>query len=147
MKSVDVFKFGGAAVGSAEAVRIAAAHVSRAERQLVVVVSAMAGITDLLHGAARTALRGEDFAAAADEFENRHLALAREVLKKPQRMLDEIRASAAELRAMCGSIAVLRELTRRAEDAIVARGERVLARVFAELVSQFMGAEYVDATE
>src|ERR1051325_9695299 len=119
MKSVDVCKFGGAAVGSAEAVRIAAAHVEcgrlartdRASRpivstdgrdgrrvragrphSLVVIVSAMSGITDLLHGAARAALCGEDFAPAADEFENRHATLARDILKKPQRMLDEIRA-------------------------------------------------------
>src|ERR1051325_5306946 len=100
MKSVDVYKFGGAAVGSAEAVRIAAAHVecgrlARTDRagrphSLVVIVSAMSGITDLLHGAARAALCGEDFAPAADEFENRHATLARDILKKPQRMLAEI---------------------------------------------------------
>src|SRR4051794_16118497 len=155
MKSVDVYKFGGVAVGSADAVRRAAEHVSVAAAAsaagarsghrytLVVVVSAMAGITDLLHGAARAALRGDDFDAAVSEFESRHITLAREVLKKPQRMLEEIRASAAELRAMCASIAVLRELTHRAEDAVVARGERVLARIFTELT----GAEYVDATE
>src|SRR5437763_737422 len=152
MKSVDVYKFGGAAVGSAEAVRIAAEHVRVAaaapaagarsgRRYTLVVVSAMSGITDLLHGAARAALHGADFEGAATEFESRHLALSRELLKK--RMDDEIRASAAELRATCQSIAVLRELTRRAEDAVVARGERVLARIFAELI----GAEYVDATE
>src|SRR4051812_32544318 len=123
MKSVDVYKFGGVAVGSAEAVRIAAGHVrvaaaasaarapSGRRYPLVVVVSAMSGITDLLYGAAHAALNGQDFESAAAEFESRHLALARELLKK--RMDDEIRASAAELRAMCQSIAVLRELTRR----------------------------------
>ena len=146
MKSVDVYKFGGVAVGSAEALRIAAGHVrGRVENpsHIVVVVSAMSGITDLLHGAARAALEGQPFASAAEELESRHVALAREVLKKPQRMIDEIRASAAELRAMCQSIAILRELTRRAEDAVVARGERILARIFAELT----GAEFIDATE
>src|SRR5947207_7688604 len=146
MKSVDVYKFGGVAVGSAEALRIAAAHVrGRVENpsHIVVVVSAMSGVTDLLHGAARAAAKSEPFAGAVAEFESRHAALARDVLKKPQRMIDEIRASAAELRAMCQSIAILRELTRRAEDAVVARGERVLARIFAELT----GAEYIDATE
>src|SRR5262245_20032735 len=143
MKSVDVYKFGGVAVGSADAVRIAAGHVGRAPNPTVVVVSAMNGITDRLLGAPRAASHGHDFAAAAAEFEGRHVALAREILKKPQRMIDEIRASAAELRAMCESIAVLRERTRRAEDAVVARGERVMAKIFAELI----GAEYVDATE
>ncbi|MEK6376082.1 MAG: aspartate kinase [Acidobacteriota bacterium] len=145
MRSVDVYKFGGVAVGSAEALRIAAAHVRRGGPRLVVVVSAMNGITDLLLGSARAALRRdrEAFAAAAAEFETRHIALAREVVKKPQQLVDEIRASAADLRAMCESIAVLHELTRRAEDAIVARGERILARIFAEMI----GAPYVDAAE
>src|SRR5207244_10887287 len=98
---------------------------------IVVVVSAMSGVTDLLHGAARAALRGDRdaFGAAATEFESRHIALAREVFKKP-RMIDQIRASAAELRAMCASIAVRRALPRAAEDAVVARGERILARFF-----------------
>jgi aspartokinase/homoserine dehydrogenase 1 len=157
MKAVDVYKFGGVAVGSAEALRVAAAHVrvaaaasaagARSGRRytLVVVVSAMNGVTDLLLGAARAALaRNRDaFESAAVEFEARHVALAREVLKRPQHAIDDIQASAAELRAMCESIAVLHELTRRAEDAIVARGERTLARIFAD----FINAEYIDPTE
>jgi bifunctional aspartokinase / homoserine dehydrogenase 1 len=142
---VDVFKFGGVAVGSADALRRAAAHVAHAPGKVIAVVSAMNGVTDLLLDAARSALaRDSDaYAKAAAEFESRHTALAKEVLKKPQKMLDEVRASAADLRAMCDSIATLHELTRRAEDAVVARGERILARIFAEMI----GAEYVDATE
>jgi len=145
MKSVDVYKFGGVAVGSADALRRAAEHVRNSKGKLVVVVSAMTGVTDLLLGAARAALqRDRDaYERAAAEFESRHVALVKEVLKKPQRMLDEVHASAADLRAMCDSIATLHELTRRAEDAVVARGERILARIFAEMI----GAEYVDATE
>src|SRR4051794_5967658 len=116
MRSVDVYKFGGVAVGSADALRRAAEHVGRAlspsggrvknpSHMLIVVVSAMNGVTDLLLGAARAALaRDRDaYARAASEFESRHIALAKEVLKKPQRMLDEVRASAADLRAMCDS--------------------------------------------
>ncbi len=155
-ESVDVYKFGGVAVGSADAVRIAANHVARAPGRVVVVVSAMQGITDLLHGAARSALnRDRDaFTNAANEFESRHLELIRSLSSvrtgfsrsdrdrlKP--VLTQIRESSNELRAMCESVAVLHELTRRAEDAIVARGERLLARIFAT----FVQATYVDATE
>lgn len=141
-ESVDVYKFGGAAVGTAEAVRIAARHVARAPGRVVVVVSAMQGITDLLHAAAHAALRSDRDAyhAAADEFERRHTALARDLRV---RLGKEIAESARELRAMCDSVATLHELTRRAEDAIVARGERLLARIF----SAFVDATYVDATE
>src|SRR5947208_16437353 len=131
MESVHVYKFGGVAMGSAEALRVAAAHVrvaaaspagARSGRRyrLVVVVSAMNGVTDLLLGAARAALARdrEAYEAAAAEFEARHVALVDEVLRKPQRMVEEVRASAAELRAMCESIATLHELTLRAEDAV-----------------------------
>src|SRR5438105_4731715 len=99
MRSVDVYKFGGVAVGSAEALRIAAAHVGRVKNpshMLVVVVSAMNGVTDLLHGAAQAALARDRDAVekAAAEFEARHIALARETLDRPHRALEEIRAAA-----------------------------------------------------
>src|SRR5205823_5459600 len=48
MPKIDVYKFGGVAVGSAEAIRVAAGHVKRAAPGVAVVVSAMNGITDLL---------------------------------------------------------------------------------------------------
>src|SRR5207244_11676757 len=109
MKSVDVYKYGGVAVGSAEALRTAAGHVARGARtsgpqaldlrsgahrsagrpevdrlrtggprSIIVVLSAMSGITDLLHGAARAALDGQAFESAAAEFASRHVALARD---------------------------------------------------------------------
>ncbi|MDP9359968.1 MAG: hypothetical protein M3P29_00815 [Acidobacteriota bacterium] len=53
----EVFKFGGVAVGNADAIRIALAHVRRAAPGVAVVVSAMNGITDLLLEAGQAALR------------------------------------------------------------------------------------------
>ena len=135
---LEVYKFGGAAVGTAEAVRIAAEHVRRARSRLIVVVSAMQGITDLLLDSAHNPLRPRD-----KEFMRRHLDLVRELMPKRKRLVREIEESARELRAMCESVAILRELTPRASDAIVARGERLMARIFAS----YIGAEYIDATE
>ncbi|HET8796426.1 MAG TPA: aspartate kinase, partial [Thermoanaerobaculia bacterium] len=60
--SVDVFKFGGVAVGSAEAIQIAAAHVQRgisATNRVAAVVSAANGVTDMLLAAAQAALRND----------------------------------------------------------------------------------------
>jgi aspartokinase/homoserine dehydrogenase 1 len=141
-ESVDVYKFGGVAVGSADAVRTAAGHVASAPHRVIVVVSAMQGITDLLHAAAQSALAGDRAACSnsADEFEKRHKQLVKALKIK---LAGEVEDSTRELRAMCESVAVLHELTRRAEDAIVARGERLLARIFAA----FIGAPYIDATE
>jgi bifunctional aspartokinase / homoserine dehydrogenase 1 len=148
---VEVFKFGGVAVGSVEAIRIAAGHVQRAATGVAAVVSAANGVTDLLLEAGQAALRGDRdrSLAAAGKFESRYLELAECVSRKHVRELRSmIAASTEELRSMCESIAVLRELTPRANDALVARGERVLARIFtAVLIDQGVDAAYVDATE
>jgi bifunctional aspartokinase / homoserine dehydrogenase 1 len=145
MPKIDVYKFGGVAVGSAEAIRIAAAHVKRAAPGVAVVVSAMNGVTDLLLTAANAALAGdrESIERAARDFEQRHVDVAKELLDEPDALLEEIKASAHELRSMCESIAVLRELTTRAQDTVVARGERLNAKLFAA----FLNAEYVDAVD
>ena len=107
---VQVFKFGGAAVGNADAIRVAAAHVKRTGTPLAIVVSAMNGVTDLLLGAAQAALHGDRDGAgeAAKAFEQRHLTLVDELF--PKRGGKTLRAavteSAHELRSMTDSIAV-----------------------------------------
>ena len=147
---VDVYKFGGVAVGTPDAVRIAGDHVAAAAPRVVVIVSAMQGITDLLHKAARAALDRDRSTsdAAATDFEARHIALVDDLIRRPKNLHAEIASTTAELRAMCESVAVLRELTKRVEDAIVARGERLLARIFTEFLNERrVPAKYIDATE
>jgi aspartokinase/homoserine dehydrogenase 1 len=150
---VEVFKFGGVAVGSADAIRVAVAHVQRAGPRVAVVVSAANGVTDLLLDAGEAALRGERIAwlTAAKRFQARHEELVRDLIANRARA-EELRAvvgdSAHELRAMCESISVFHERTPRASDAIVARGERLLARIFtAVLIEHGIDAEYVDAPD
>ncbi len=59
-----------------------------------------------------------------------------------------VKASTRELLAMAESIAVLHELTPRAQDVLVARGERVLAQIFtAFLAHEKITAVYIDAAE
>ncbi|PYQ33814.1 MAG: bifunctional aspartate kinase/homoserine dehydrogenase I [Acidobacteria bacterium] len=149
-ESVEVYKFGGVAMGDADAVRMAATHVRAGGPRLAVIVSAMQGITDLLHGAARAAVQRNASAweAAVEEFEKRHRAVVGDLLRQRKRLNSEIGQSVRELRAMCESISVLHELTRRAEDAVVARGERLMARIFVEFLNeQRIAASYVDAAD
>ena len=146
--SVDVYKFGGVAVGDAEAIRAAAGHVRAAAPRVAVVVSAMSGMTDLLLEAAQAALRGDRIAwlSSSKRFEVRHNEVVHALVANRQRaeVLNALVSdSAHELRAMCESIGVLRELTPHAQDAVLARGERLLARIFAEVVD----GEYVDAMD
>jgi bifunctional aspartokinase / homoserine dehydrogenase 1 len=150
--SIDVYKFGGAAVGTAEALRTALGHVRRAPR-VIAVVSAMNGVTDLLVDAGNAAVHGEEKACAdaARTFEKRHLALLPELIvnrKQREELRGMIMESTREMRAMTDSIAVLREFTSRAHDSLAARGERVLARIFtAFAVEQGVEAVYIDTPE
>ncbi|HUR81729.1 MAG TPA: bifunctional aspartate kinase/homoserine dehydrogenase I [Thermoanaerobaculia bacterium] len=150
---VDVFKFGGVAVGSADAIRIAVAHVKNAAPNVAAIVSAANGVTDLLLEAGQAALRGNriEWLSAAKRFEARHDELIRDVITSrahAEELRNVVGDSAHELRSMCESISVLRELTPRANDALVARGERMLARIFVVALNEAgVAAEYVDATE
>jgi bifunctional aspartokinase / homoserine dehydrogenase 1 len=151
--SLSVYKFGGVAVGTPDAIRLAAAHVKRAAPNVAVVVSAMSGVTDLILDAAQAALRGDRLAwlTSAKQFEARHIELVGALIAnrtRAERLRNEITDSAHEMREMCSSVAVLRELTPRAQDALVARGERMLARIFTELLNEEdLDATYIDATE
>ena len=150
---MNVFKFGGVAVGSPEALLTAVNHVKRAAPRVAAVVSAANGVTDLLLEAGQAALRGDrvTFISNAKRFETRYGELVAAVVQKRTRA-EELRTmimdASHEMRSMCESIAVLRELTPRAQDALVARGERMLAQIFtAALNEQGVAATYVDATD
>ncbi|MBV8547197.1 MAG: hypothetical protein JO088_20840, partial [Acidobacteria bacterium] len=149
----EVFKFGGVAVGNAAAVRIALGHVRRAAPNVAVVVSAMNGVTDLLLEAGQAALRRDRSSCdeIAAEFESRHMALIDDLIASKRRadeLHDVIREFARELRSMMESVAVFEELTPRAQDALVARGERAVARIFAAAAEEAgIASVYVDATD
>ena len=149
----DVYKFGGVAVGNADAIRIAAAHIKHVAPRVAVVVSAMTGITDLLHEVAQAALRGdrETYQEAARQFAAKHEAVVDDLMRTKrdrEPLLAAIAESTRELLSMADSIAVLRELTPRANDALVARGERVLSTLFAAFLQQEgIDTTLVDATE
>ena len=111
--SVQVFKFGGVAVGSADAIRAAVEHVRRAAPGVAVIVSAANGVTDLLLSAGQLALAGDrpGFITAAKKFELRHDELIDALVTNRKRgaQLHQLVADLShELRSMTDSISVLR---------------------------------------
>jgi len=149
---IDVYKFGGVAVGSAQAIRTAVEHVKHAPR-VVVIVSAMNGITDLLIDAGKAAIAGDRAACdlAARNFAQRHTSLLSQLFRseKQRRELRVlIKEATAQMRAMTDSITVLREFTQRAHDSLAARGERLIATIFTAFArQQGLDAVYLDTTE
>ncbi len=132
----SIHKFGGAALADAGSIE-RAAQIFRAEGgPKVAVVSAMAGVTDALLEVGARALAGDEIEALAivGRLLSRHLETA-EALARSGRdresLLAEIEASFSELGALARGLAILRELSPRTSDAIVARGELLSSRLFA----------------
>jgi len=150
----QIHKFGGASLADAAAISHAVGIVqAQRPEPLVVVVSAMSGVTDaLLDGAARAA-RGDasHVRAAAEALRAQHVAAAQQLVPAGARLEELLRLigeAFAELEQVAGGLGVLRELTPRTTDYLAARGERLSARLFAAaLDAAGCPAAYVDATE
>ena len=149
-----VMKFGGTSVADAAAISRVVDIVARAAAQppLVVVVSAMARMTDELIATCELARQGQtgELEARVDAIEARHAAVARELLGHDQSeaasSLGAISSQCDELRSVLRSVAVLRELTPRGADRVVAAGELMSSRIVAAaLRSSGVPAAWVDA--
>lgn len=147
-----VHKFGGASLADAAAIRGAVAIIRSRPLPRVVVVSALAGITDLLLSVLDCATAGDADAAlaAATEFRARHKAAAQALLPTDRRaaVREAIDAASDELEALARSLAVLREASPRVRDHVVARGERLSARLMtAALQAKEVAAELVEPSD
>jgi aspartokinase/homoserine dehydrogenase 1 len=148
---LEVWKLGGASLADAAAVRHAVALIRAHRGPLVVVVSALAGVTDsLLDGARRSAAgHPEAASAAAAAFLRRHRDIAHALVPPGaarRRLLASADAQAREYREIAHAMAALADLSPRASDTLVARGERAAsATVAAALSAAGRRAERVDA--
>ncbi len=151
-----VMKFGGTSVGGAPAVKQAAAIVqeqAQAWERLVVIVSAMRGVTDALIQGARTAASGDGqtYTSLVTDLRVKHTLAVAELLTDPDERTALLRALDAyldEFATFCHSVRVLGEVTPRAMDAISSLGERMNARIVAARLRQMgIRSEAVDATE
>ena len=149
-----VMKFGGTSVQDAVAINRAAEIVSgRVARAPVVVVSALAGVTETLLRVARLAREGSVDSALASlaELCRRHLETARALLSTSsgsgvEQVEEEVQHQFAELENLLRSVATLGELTARSQDAIVSFGERLSSAIVTEAFrSRGIAAELADS--
>jgi aspartate kinase len=147
-------KFGGTSVGSPEAISSVVHIVQReldAGSQVIVVVSAMSGVTDTLLAAARMAVEGNrwGYQSSAEALRERHVEAANRLLPPNgvrQKMAQEIGALIDEFTQVCQAVSILGELTPRILDTVVSFGERLSSRlVAAALREQGIAAQAFDA--
>jgi aspartate kinase len=159
-KRLIVMKFGGTSVGNAERFRQCAAIVCEAAKRdrIVVVVSAMAGVTDLIFKTIEAARHGDGSATDAhlQKFERVHRELAESLLEDPRLSAanDYIAVIIAQLKNACHALSALRsDISAQTADSLVALGERISAWILAGYLQQmgahadFVRAEQVIVTD
>ncbi len=126
-------KFGGTSVGSPQAIAQAAELVRQATEEherVLVVCSAMSGVTDKLIEGAQTASEGDTvrYRVLAYELRLQHRTAIRELLDADVERIaihDEIEALIDEFETLCYGISVLREASPKAMDKVMSLGERM----------------------
>jgi len=151
---VIVLKFGGTSVADAEAIaRTARIVASRIGKGPIVVVSALAGVTNSLIGIAEQAAKGHLIGAlrAVEDLRERHLTQAEALLGDGAACAEtsaELSAMIDELAHLAEALATLGDLTPRSLDAISSLGEKMSSLLcVAAFVQQGLPAVHVDACE
>jgi aspartate kinase len=149
-----VMKFGGTSVGSAERIsqvaQLATASAAPGHR-VVVVTSAMSGVTNLLIEAAGGASRGRWDPQVRQQLFERHAAVAGAIVAETGRrsaVLEEIDRRLDRFEKLCFGLSMVHELTPRLLDAISGTGEMLAAPLVAAAVAaRGTASSAVDATE
>ena len=153
---MQILKFGGTSVGDAQAIAQVVAIVAdqvKSDPNLVVVTSAMRGVTDLLIDSARAAAAGDRqrYRDARQTLIGRHHDAAEALvndLDELNRLLGEVDERVREFERLCMAVAILGELTDRGLAVISGLGERLLAPILAAaLRGRGLRAGFVDAGE
>jgi aspartate kinase len=148
-----VMKFGGTSVEDAAAIRRLCQIVkARLRHHPVVVVSALAKVTDQLFAAGDAAARGdhENAPAILREIERRHSMLSRELLgtEECNALYQNLGADFRATYELLASISSVRVFSLRAQDHLLGMGEHFSSKIVrAALVKNGLDAVWVDAKQ
>ena len=147
---MKVLKFGGTSVGSVESIHNLKKIVEREaeQQQVIVVVSALDGITDKLIETARKALKvDDDYKVVFSEIAERHHRFIDDVITdsgKKEALLAVVDQLLEQLKGIYYGVYLVHDLSDKTLSAIVSYGERLSSNIVATLVD---GAKWFDARE
>lgn len=147
---MKVLKFGGTSVGSVESILSLKAIVEKeAQKQpIIVVVSALGGITDKLIATSLLAQKGDE--TWKDEFlamVERHHKMIDTIITDPRKreqLFNIVDSLFEQLRSIYFGVYLIHDLSKKTQDAIVSYGERLSSNIVATLVQ---GAKWYDSRE
>ena len=155
MKNIVVMKFGGTSVGSVFALETSTSIVEKHIDKwggIIVVVSAMSGVTNMLLECANKAEEGEikSYEMIIDEIRQKHFEVLTTVFQNDEKeqIETEIDTLLTELKSICYSINIMGEITPRGLDVIVSLGERMNAKIFSAILRKNgVLSEAIEATK
>ena len=147
---MKVLQFGGTSVGSVESILSLKAIVEKeAQKQpIIVVVSALGGITDKLIATSLLAQKGDE--TWKDEFQamvERHHKMIDTIITDPRKreqLFNIVDSLFEQLRSIYFGVYLIHDLSKKTQDAIVSYGERLSSNIVATLVQ---GAKWYDSRE
>lgn len=145
---MKVLKFGGTSVGSVKSILSLKKIVEKEARQqpVIVVVSALSGITDKLLYTAQLALNGDQvWKTEFDAIVDRHHKMIDTIISDPssrENLFNLVDSLLEQLKSIYFGVFLIHDLSEKTQDAIVSYGERLSSNIVAALIK---GAKWFDS--
>ena len=135
---MKVLKFGGTSVGSVESILNLKKIVEGQDEPVVVVVSALGGITDKLINTSKVAVAGDEtYLTSYNEMVERHHQMIDAIItdtKKKETLLATVDDLLGQLKSIYQGVYLIGDLSEKTSNAIVSYGERISSNIVAALI-------------
>ena len=148
-----VLKFGGTSVANAQNIQrvVQIISVKAQNEKLIVVVSALSGVTDMLIDAAlKASSKNELYAKNIDQIKQKHFDTITDLvdLSNQHQLLIQINSQINQLQTLLDGCFLLGELTPRTSDAIASFGELLSSQIIASALQQVLpNSNFKDSRE
>lgn len=145
---MKVMKFGGTSVGTPESLQLVKSIVENEQEPVIVVVSALNGVTDRLLLAADFARNNNSgYKPLLDEIIARHEEIIEKMITSPvdkQEVLQKTQQLFDDLRNILRGVFLIGDLSQKTSDKIVSYGERLSSFIISKVIAD---AQLYDATQ
>ncbi len=143
---MKVLKFGGTSVGSIENLRNVKSIIDRQEDDLIVVVSALGGITDKILTMANTAANTHTFSTTEMmEITTRHMTTIETLVPEKEQLItkEKVQKSLNELESLLRGVSLIGELTPKTLDKIGSFGEVLSSTI----IAAYLDVKWIDSSK